>query len=81
MRRHRAVPLVVSPTAPRRTARCAAGARSAVGGLAALLVGTLGPLPNMYKPVWFTDKQNVAIAEVVAAHAAGLLLRSRIPRL
>ncbi|MFF2147025.1 hypothetical protein [Kitasatospora sp. NPDC058190] len=57
----------------------------AAGGLAALLlyryvdVGTLGPLPNMYEPVWFSDKQTAAIAEGVAALAAALLLRSRRP--
>ncbi|MFJ2188993.1 hypothetical protein ACIOJE_13730 [Kitasatospora sp. NPDC087861] len=52
----------------------------AAGGLAALLlyryvdVGSLGPLPNMYEPVWYTDKQTAAVAEAVAALATGCLL-------
>ncbi|MFI9771657.1 hypothetical protein ACIHJG_32980 [Streptomyces sp. NPDC052415] len=55
----------------------------AVGGLAALLlyryvdVGELGPLPNMYEPVWFTDKKRVVIAQVVALIATSLLLLTR----
>lgn len=38
-------------------------------------VGTLGPLPNMYEPVWFTEKTTAAIAEAAAvlAAAAGLI--------
>ncbi|MGW2254198.1 hypothetical protein ACWCXH_29000 [Kitasatospora sp. NPDC001660] len=69
---------------PRRSAVALAFAVAA-GGLAALLlyryvdVGTLGPLPNMYEPVWFSDKQAAAIAEGVAALAAGLLLRRHRP--
>lgn len=58
----------------------------AAGGLAALLlyryvdVGPLGPLPNMYEPVWFTSKQVAAVAEAVAALATGwlLLMRRRV---
>lgn len=39
-------------------------------------VGTLGPLPNMYEPVWYTEKTVSAIAEAVATlAAAGALLR------
>jgi len=33
-------------------------------------VGTLGPLPDLYEPVWFTEKTVSAIAEAVAAGAA-----------
>jgi len=33
-------------------------------------VGTLGPLPDLYEPVWFTEKTVSAIAEAVAAAAA-----------
>jgi ABC-type Fe3+-siderophore transport system permease subunit len=50
------------------------------GGLALLLiyryvnVGQLGPLPNMYEPLWFTEKSWSAVGEAVAAVAAlGLL--------
>lgn len=35
-------------------------------------VGTLGPLPDLYEPVWFTEKTASAIAEAVAAGAAAL---------
>ncbi|GGY38652.1 hypothetical protein [Streptomyces omiyaensis] len=55
----------------------------AAGGLAALLlyryvdVGELGPLPNMYEPLWFTDKNLVVIAQVLALLAATLLLTRR----
>lgn len=30
-------------------------------------VGTLGPLPNMYEPVWFPEKTLTAVAEGAAA--------------
>jgi hypothetical protein len=33
-------------------------------------VGTLGPLPDLYEPVWFTEKTVSAIAEAVAAASA-----------
>jgi hypothetical protein len=38
-------------------------------------VGTLGPLPNMYEPVWFTEKTTAAVAEAGAMllAACGLL--------
>ena len=38
-------------------------------------VGSLGPLPNMYEPIWYGDKTNSAIAELVATvvAAAGLV--------
>jgi hypothetical protein len=48
----------------------------AAGGLAAILVyryvnvGALGPLPNMYEPVWYAKKAQSAWAEGVAALAA-----------
>jgi hypothetical protein len=48
----------------------------AAGGLAALLlygyvdVGGLGPLPDMYDPIWYTEKTVSAVAEAVAALAA-----------
>lgn len=64
----------------------------AAGGLAALLlygyvdVGGLGPLPDMYDPVWYTEKTISAIAEVLAALGALSLLllphlaaRPRVP--
>ena len=56
----------------------------AAGGLGALLlygyvdVGGLGPLPDMYDPIWYTEKTISAVAEAVAAVAAlGLLLLPR----
>ncbi|MGH8961923.1 MAG: hypothetical protein ACRDWT_12170 [Jatrophihabitantaceae bacterium] len=33
-------------------------------------VGTLGPLPNMYEPFWYSSKTATAIAEAIAAAAA-----------
>jgi hypothetical protein len=33
-------------------------------------VGKLGPLPNMYEPIWFTEKSVSAVAEVVALIAS-----------
>ncbi|NDZ82750.1 hypothetical protein G3I19_30300 [Streptomyces sp. SID10853] len=52
----------------------------AAGGLALILiyryvnVGKLGPVPNMYEPVWFGDKWLAAIAQAVTIVAATLLL-------
>jgi hypothetical protein len=49
---------------------------TAGGGLAALLlyryvnVGTIGPLPNMYDPVWFPEKTATAIAQGAATLTA-----------
>ena len=41
-------------------------------------VGPLGPLPNMYEPIWYADKTLSAVAELVAAvlATAGLLMAS-----
>jgi hypothetical protein len=58
---------------------------TAAGGLGALLlygyvdVGGLGPLPDMYDPVWYPEKTISAIAEAVAAVGALCLLL--LPRL
>lgn len=41
-------------------------------------VGTIGPIPNMYEPVWFHEKALAAIAEgvaMVSALAGALLFR------
>ncbi|MEU8512773.1 hypothetical protein AB0C76_14455 [Kitasatospora sp. NPDC048722] len=52
----------------------------AASGLGALLlyryvdVGAIGPLPNMYEPVWFSDKTLAAWAEGVATAALTILL-------
>jgi hypothetical protein len=54
----------------------------AAGGLFALVlyryvnVGQFGPLPNMYEPIWYTEKSNAAIAEAaaVATALAGFIL-------
>lgn len=48
----------------------------AAAGLGAILlyryvnVGSLGPLPNMYEPIWYPEKSLAAIAEGVAIGAA-----------
>lgn len=58
----------------------------AAGGLAAVLVyryidvGAFAGLPNMYEPLWFSEKTNSAIAEAVAAVAALLLIVRRRAR-
>ncbi|MFD3518223.1 hypothetical protein [Streptomyces sp. NPDC058657] len=55
----------------------------AAGGLAALLlyryvdVGAIGPLPNMYEPVWSSDKKLAAGAQALTIVTATLLLGSR----
>lgn len=58
----------------------------ALAGIAAVLVyryvdvGAFGPFPNMYEPIWFTEKTLSAVAEAVAAVTAlagFLLLRHR----
>lgn len=53
------------------------------GGLALLVVyryvdvGVLGPLPNMYEPIWYTEKNWSAIGEAIATAAGlGLLVLS-----
>ena len=57
----------------------------AAGGLGAVLlyayvdVGALGPLPNMYDPIWYPEKTISAIAEVVAAVGALALLTLPYP--
>jgi hypothetical protein len=35
-------------------------------------VGALGPIPNMYEPVWYTEKVVTTVAEAVAAIGAAL---------
>ncbi|MEV5758326.1 hypothetical protein ACIQHU_06320 [Streptomyces tendae] len=55
----------------------------AVGGLALLLVyryvdvGELGPIPDMYEPVWYGEKEATAVAQAVAALATLSLLLVR----
>jgi hypothetical protein len=55
------------------------------GGLALLLiyryvnVGELGPIPNMYEPLWFTEKSWSAAGEAVAT-LAGLALLVNVVR-
>ncbi|MFI6697722.1 hypothetical protein ACIBJC_01890 [Streptomyces sp. NPDC050509] len=52
----------------------------AAGGLALLLVyryvdvGTLGPVPDMYEPVWFGEKRLTVVAQAVAVLATIFLL-------
>ena len=56
------------------------------GGLAALLlyryvnVGTIGPLPNMYEPLWYHDKQLSAAGELLAMVAGLALVALTWPR-
>lgn len=59
----------------------------AAGGLALLLlyryvnVGKIGPLPNMYDPLWFKEKTISAIGEAVAVVGAlGLLIEASVRR-
>ena len=50
------------------------------GGVAAVLLytetdpGKIGPLPDMYEPVWYADKTNSLIGEAVAAAVSLVLL-------
>ncbi|WP_152627791.1 hypothetical protein [Streptacidiphilus neutrinimicus] len=72
----------------RRPAAWAFAFLVAAGGVAAVLlyryvdVGTLGPLPNMYEPIWFPEKTASVIAEAVGAGTAllGLVLAWRVRR-
>ncbi|GLY66755.1 hypothetical protein [Amycolatopsis taiwanensis] len=43
-------------------------------------LGPIGPLPDMYEPIWFPEKSIAAIAEGVAAAAAAALLIRPIAR-
>jgi len=62
--------------ATRRRLAAAIAFLVAAGGLAALLLygyvdlGGFGPLPDMYDPVWYTEKTISAVAEAVAAVGA-----------
>ncbi|ROQ70483.1 hypothetical protein EDD93_5006 [Streptomyces sp. 840.1] len=55
----------------------------ATGGLALLLIyryadiGAWGPFPNMYEPVWFTEKRVSVVAQAVAMVATVYLLLFR----
>ncbi|MFI6286034.1 hypothetical protein ACIBCM_14955 [Streptomyces sp. NPDC051018] len=57
----------------------------AAGGLALLLVyryvdvGQMGPVPNMYEPVWTIDKWIAAVAQAVTVIATTYLLASWVP--
>ena len=52
----------------------------AAGGLALLLlyryvdVGQIGPIPNMYEPIWYPEKTTSAWGEVLAATGAAALV-------
>jgi len=65
---------------PRRRWTAALACVTAVGGLAAVLVyqyvdvGAIGPLPNMYEPVWYAKKTESAWGEGAAAVAAFALV-------
>jgi hypothetical protein len=77
-----AVLLIVRPN--RLTAAVAAAV--AGGGVAALLLtyyvnaGQLGPLPDMYEPVWFTEKVVTLVAQAVATVTALVLVVIGWPR-
>ncbi|MET9669590.1 hypothetical protein ABZY19_30190 [Streptomyces sp. NPDC006475] len=55
----------------------------AVGGLALLLVyryvdvGELGPIPNMYEPIWYGEKEATVVVQAVAVLATLYLLLVR----
>ena len=63
-----------------RTAVVLAAALVAASALAALVVyryvdlGAIGPLPDLYEPVWYPEKVVAAAGEATALVAAGLLL-------
>jgi hypothetical protein len=40
--------------------------------------GAIGPLPDMYEPIWYTEKTISAVAEAVAAAASGALLLTQL---
>ncbi|WP_327292260.1 hypothetical protein [Streptomyces sp. NBC_01198] len=52
----------------------------AAGGFALLVVyryvnvGDFGPLPNMYEPIWYTEKKVVAVAQLVTVVTAAVLM-------
>jgi hypothetical protein len=54
----------------------------AAGTVAAVLtyryvdLGPLGPLPDLYEPIWYPGKVVSAVAEATAALAAAVLLRT-----
>ncbi|WP_432177539.1 hypothetical protein [Streptomyces sp. NBC_00063] len=56
---------------------------TAAGGLAALLVhryvdvGAFGPLPDMYEPLWYAQKDIVVISQVLTVVAMTALLVGR----
>ena len=62
--------------ATRRRLAAAVAFLIAAGGLGALLlysyidVGGFGPVPDMYDPIWYTEKTVSAVAEAVAAVGA-----------
>jgi hypothetical protein len=45
-------------------------------------VGVIGPLPDMYEPIWYTEKVVTTVAEAVATVAAaiGVVVSARRPR-
>lgn len=66
--------------ASRRRAANLTAALVAASALGAIVVyryvdlGALGPLPDLYEPIWYPEKLVAAVAEAVALVAAGLLL-------
>jgi hypothetical protein len=52
----------------------AASALAAVVASRYLDLGPIGPLPDLYEPVWYPEKVVAAAGEAVALVAAGLLL-------
>jgi hypothetical protein len=68
----------------RRRLAAAVAFLTAAGGLGAVLlftyvdVGGLGPLPDMFDPLWYAEKTSSAVAEAVAA--AGALCLLLLPR-
>jgi hypothetical protein len=70
----------------RRRAVMLVAALTAAGALAAVLasryvdLGAIGPLPDLYEPVWYPEKAVAALGEATALIAAALLLLGRPAR-
>lgn len=69
-----AVLLIRRPASALFALLVAGGALSAVLFYTYVDLGALGPLPNMYEPIWYLEKTLSAIAEAATVVAAGSLL-------
>ncbi|MGH3854619.1 MAG: hypothetical protein ACRDR6_14200 [Pseudonocardiaceae bacterium] len=69
-----AVLLIRRPASALFALLVAGGALSAVLFYSYVDLGALGPLPNMYEPIWYPEKTLSAIAEAATVVSAGTLL-------